>query len=217
MRHLFILALMLLFTGCYETHNKMLSTGEKPPMFFHTSSKASMDRFEFNTERFYFKFPSSRVSDFTERGGWSGMSHRDGNTIAFSLKDGVGYHISISTSYSPSKYGESDRAIENRDLAYLEMIKKKYNYPSSTKLYYETHGQENYGCRVNERIDKFNRYKMAFNCRKFNSQKTKSKSVVIVLTYSKPINPILAKEYTYEDLKQRAKRMLDSLYITDKW
>ena len=46
---------------------------------------------------------------------------------------------------------------------------------------------------------------------------TKAKKVHIRLTYNKPKNPSLAKEYTYEDFQQRAKRILDSLYIKDGW
>ena len=215
MRYLFLVSI-LIFTGCYESHNKMVSTGKKPPTFFRLIDKQFMDEFEFDTERFSFKFPTSKEKDFIERGGWRGMSLRDGKTISFGFKKGSVYNISISTNHKASEYGEIDRAIESRDLAYLEMIKKKYNY-GDTKLYYETHGQENYGCRVIESVDKFNRYTISFGCRKSNIEKTKSRRVAITLTYNKPINPILAQEYTYEDLKERAKRMLDSLVIKGDW
>ncbi len=91
-------------------------------------------------------------------------------------------------------------------------------------------GKENYPCFVSEIRDevrnkfgkKIVKYKILYRCYKFNPSRTKSKSVIITLTYTKAPNiptkyKTLAKEYTYKDLQSRAKRTLDSLYIKDGW
>jgi len=59
-------------------------------------------------------------------------------------------------------------------------------------------------------------------CSKFNPERTKTKNIIISFIYTrvpnlpKELEP-LAKEYTYEDLQRRSKRILDSLYIKDGW
>ena len=88
----------------------------------------------------------------------------------------------------------------------------------SINRHLEHYGKENYVCDVSETQEtKYNRFKKIYECYKFNSNRTKAKNVVVSLTYNKPNDPKLAKEYTYKDLQQRAKRMLDSLYIKDGW
>ena len=205
---------MFLFTGCYEEYNFIKNTRQLPPRFFKIPSKQRMDTILFETQRFSFRFPTVKEIDFKNNRMWEGATSQMGNSI--SVFNGL-YHISISTSYSPSKYGESDRAIENGTKKFRPQRTKTNGDIININTHIEYYGRENYPCVVSEHIDRFDRYRISYRCYKFNLKRTKSKNVLIRLTYSKPIDPILAQEYTYEDLKQRAKRMLDSLYITDKW
>ena len=91
---------------------------------------------------------------------------------------------------------------------------------------FKSYGKENYPCVVIE--DETKGFKNAikkgitYRCYRFNPSKTKAKDVLVSLTYTKAPNlptkyKSLEKEYTYEDLKRRTKRMLDSLYIKDGW
>ena len=85
----------------------------------------------------------------------------------------------------------------------------------------EYHGKEHYPCLVssNKTLSKKygDTYGIGYLCYKLNPSKTEAQEVVISLKYNKPVDPKLAKIYTYEDLKQRAKRVLDSLYIKSWW
>jgi len=61
-----------------------------------------------------------------------------------------------------------------------------------------------------------------YNCYKFNPARTIAKRVKIILVYTKVLSlsskyKTLAKEYTFQDLEKREKRVLDSLYIKDGW
>lgn len=161
--------------------------------------------------------------------------------IVQTLADGkgipAGYDIDISVSISP--YSAKDRALENGD---EEFISKKYKqgieerggtYYQNGRIYYinahiEKHGRENYACSETESYRgaengyPVETYIKNISCGKINSDRTKVKTVDIKLVYQKIPNLLeeyeeLAKDYTYENLQERAKRMLDSLYIKDGW
>ena len=220
-----LLVLIILLTGCGNSINSMVSTGKKPPLFFKMTDKRTMDNFVFDTQKFSFMFPTSRVSDFTQRGGWSGMTYRDGHGIAFEFKDGAGYHITVDTDYEPSKENAKiAKALENGTYKFRKQSSMKHQGSYTVGFinsHLEYHGKEHYPCLVSSQIvtyDKWgSKYKTGYSCYKLNSSKTKAKDVTISLIYNKPTNPTLAKQYTYADLKRRAKRMLDSLYIKDGW
>ena len=64
--------------------------------------------------------------------------------------------------------------------------------------------------------------KKSYDCYKFNPERTLAKRVLVDLIYTKSQKlperyQHLTQEYTYEDLQNRAKRVLDSLYIKDGW
>ncbi|CAA6825132.1 MAG: Unknown protein [uncultured Sulfurovum sp.] len=212
-----LMLVSLVLLGCGNSHNLLLSTGKKPPTFFSITDKRTMDSFVFNTKKFSFIFPTSKQSDFTGiRQGWRGASSRDGHSISLSFKNGSAYHITVSTSRNILEYTERERAIENHYISYL---RSNIRIDKNDKYYINRYGKENYLCTVMEytKIKNKNSKYVGYDCHKFNQDKTKYKKVHIRLTYSKPTNPTLAKQYTYSDLKRRAKRMLDSLYIKDEW
>lgn len=222
MKILTMLSFILLLVGCSGeqaahsiTKTQIAMSGNKPPAKYRVANLQTMKEYIFETKEFSFQLPNAKASDFSKMGGWWGASHRSGKTITSHLHPV--YHMDVSSSGNVLKYGDRARAVEQKDQSYITSVRKKYHYPQDTKLYYGTFGKENYNCMIKERKDKFNRYQASYDCYKFNPSKTKSISVTTVLTYTKPKDQKLAKEYTYQDLKNRAKRMLDSLYIKDGW
>ena len=216
MRKFVVFSLALLVTACTGNNiNYMTATGERPPLFFEVTDMGTMERFVFDTKLFSFKLPQAKPIDFTLGKGWHGMTYRDGHGI--SLGSMVG-DIDISTDYYPQKVTEYERAILQKNLQY---IKKHIRIDNHDKLYIKYYGKESYPCSVMEYTKSGKYYKnskfMGVKCYKFNPNKTKYQSVHIRLSYSKPLDPKLAKIYTYQDLKHRAKRMLDSLYIKSWW
>lgn len=225
----FIILLTVLLTGCSGskitdeiTSAQIAMSGNKPPAFFRIVNEETMKNYIFHTEDFSFQFPTAKPSDFTEMDGWSGMSINDGKTIAFGFKNSIIYHVSVSTSGNSLNYSERVKAIENNDIAYLRTRMPKrvkdngeiHNITLNTKRV----GKENYSCIVRESsIPKYNKYLISYGCYKVNPNNTKVLKVSVTATYNKPKDPTLAKKYTYEDLKRRAKRTLDSLYIKDNW
>jgi hypothetical protein len=184
-------------------------------------------------------FPEFKENDFKKMSHpWSIMTHQTGYAISINQTiDNKGivlsYSVNIDTTISP--YSEGDKALEEKD---EEALKEYYNsyvgkrfgngdivtIPSNIKHY----GKEDYGCIESESYrPAIGKYPVETNikhisCGKSNPQKTKIKRVNIRLIYQKfPSLPEefeeLVKDYTYEDLKQRAQRMLDSLYIKDGW
>lgn len=210
-----IIMTLFIFNSCTRSYvNYMTSTGKRPPLFFEVTDMDTMDRFVFDTKRFSFKLPKAKPVDFTLGKGWQGMSYRDGNGIVL---DSMAGNIDISTNYYPQKVTEYERAILQNNIQYFQ------NFFGANKFdtMYITHfGKESYPCLVTEYIQLNGGIKehiASYDCYKFNPIKTKFQSVTISLTYTKPLNPKLARIFTYEDLKQRAKRMLDSLYIKSWW
>jgi len=197
------------------------TSGNTPPASFAIANMETMRDYVFNTKDFSFYLPSAKQSDFTKMGGWDGMSMRDGKTIALGFTNSIVYHITVSTSGKVKKYGERERAIVNNDIKYL-----RNRFPKKTrkgKIYNINvgtirGGKENYPCIVRESYDpKYEKRKISYGCFKIDSTGLLKKGAGISLTYNKPKNPTSAKQYTYNDLKRRAKRMLDSLYIKDGW
>ena len=220
----FIISIIVLLTGCSGakiadeiTDAQIAMSGNKPPAFFRVVNEETMEDYIFHTEDFSFQFPTAKPSDFTDMGGWSGMSMNDEKTIAFGFKNSVVYHIAVSTSGNILKYSEKSKAIENHNEPYIRARYHKYH--PDTKVSIKKYGRENYDCIIIEdkNYNKWNKKDVTYSCYKFDSAKTKVKQVSISLTHNKPKDPKLAKEYTYEDLKRRAKRTLDSLYIKDGW
>lgn len=116
---------------------------------------------------------------------------------------------------------QRERAIETNNVKYL---RSKIKIDDTDKLYIKRFGKEQYLCTIMEYTDNQypNNQYSGYNCYKPNIKRTMIKKIHIRLTYSKsPDYPKetsdLIKDYTYEDLQERAKRMLDSLYIKDGW
>ena len=216
MKSLLMMLLTLILVGCALSSdaNYMIDTGKKPPAFFRIVDLDTMNNYVFDTRRFSFRLPQGKPIDFRDGKIWRGGSSRDGNSVGFFNGP---YHISISTDYYPQKLRAYQKAILNEDLNYFKEFFKRSKFE---KLYITHLGKESYPCLVKEFIHFNGGIKeliAVYGCYKFNPAKTKFQSVEISLTYTKPLDPKLAKLYTYEDLKHRAKRMLDSLYIKSWW
>ena len=226
-------------------HAEIAISGYKAPKFFHFSNVNDANHYMFHQKDFEIMMPQAKKNDWIEMEGWDGLfiNGKDNGfavgldqKVATSKGGWISYHISVSSSIG--KYTEEDKQLE---LANNEFFKKKYKKrvydfghghkeTSRINVHLKHFGKENYPCFVSEirdeTINKFGektvKYKIFYRCYKFNSSRTKSKSVIITLTYTKNPNlpakyKTLAKEYTYADLKRRARRMLDSLYIKDGW
>ena len=199
--------------------------GNKPPQFFKFTSPEKVERWYFETKDYEALPPKTYKKDWIKMRGWSGAS--DSCAIALSLegpytkKYGTVLRYNYEFSSWTDKYGKMERAIENGDIEY---IRSNIRIDPNDKLYIQRLGKENYLCTVMEYTKKHyegNKY-IGYSCYKFNSDKTKYKEVTIIFTYTKsPHLPAkyksLAKEYTFEDMLQRGKRVLDSLYIKDGW
>ena len=230
------------FTACSDKQlisrieqGTIAMSGNKPPRFYKIANVQTMKDYQFNMKDYTISPPLATMKDFTLLGGWKGAIHYEKDFTIY-LNAPLSYHISVSSSIG--KYTEEDKQLE---LANNEFFKKKYKKrvydfghghkeTSRINVHLKHFGKENYPCFVSEirdeTINKFGektvKYKIFYRCYKFNSSRTKSKSVIITLTYTKNPNlpakyKTLAKEYTYADLKRRARRMLDSLYIKDGW
>ncbi len=228
MRYPELLLIGFLLLGCSGeqmahgiTKVQIAMAGNKPPAFFKIANLKTMRGYVFNMKHYTIALPEAKTSDFTgldaysNKKAWRGATYY-GKDITLYL-EGY-YHIDISTDYYPQKVTEYERAILQKNLQY---IKKHIRIDNHDKLYIKYYGKESYPCSVMEYTKSGKYYKnskfMGVKCYKFNPNKTKYQSVHIRLSYSKPLDPKLAKIYTYQDLKRRAKRMLDSLYIKSWW
>jgi hypothetical protein len=216
------------------------------PMPFIYPSMENQNYIRCFEEQFCSLFPIMKDIDFKDKRYWSLMMYGLGSNfssgysmgIVQTLADGkgipAGYDIDISVSISP--YSAKDRALENGDEEFLRKYYNSYvgkitiNKEVEQKpLYLEHYGKENYPCEVREFLRPLGTYGMQvetyykrISCLKSNPKKTMAKTVSIELIYTKASTlpkelESLSKEYTYEDLQERAKRMLDSLYIKDGW
>ncbi|WP_373005281.1 hypothetical protein [Sulfurimonas sp.] len=203
------------FVNNYNSLSVSMS-GNKPPAFFTIDNLQTMEKYVFETEDVSFSLPSAREEDFTIMGGWYGVSARNGKTISMSLKK-QSYGVSVSTS-GVYDYTERNKAIDNTTIKYPNKRILKDGEIININVHTEFYGKENYACTVAQSMNpKFKKYKIGYRCYKSNLTKTKVKNVLLLLTYNQPNNLFLSKEYTYEDLQNRAKRVLDSLYIKDSW
>ncbi len=228
------MGMVLILSGC-STHdvsdvvdNALVATsGNKPPKFFAFASPYRANGYIMNHNDFTFMMPLTKEKDWTKMSGWHGAYIYGGIGVSIGNSDEskvgkyLGYGFNFSSSIS--KYSERARAVYTKDKNYIQYIRNHYKYKKSTKLYYETHGKENYPCIIKVYRDvKRGIITKNYDCYKFNPAKTRAKSVVTKLVYTKsPKLPTkyrsLANEYTYQDLQNRAKRVLDSLYIKDGW
>jgi len=224
MKYILLVLLSFSFIACSGNHVEhaiekgMIETsGNKPPASFEIANIETMRDYVFNTKDFSFSLPSAKQSDFTKMGGWDGMSMRDGKTIALGFKNSIVYHIELT--FDTFDYAQRERAVESNNISYIKNLYHRYN--PNTNISIQNYGKENYFCvRIEGIKDKYkypNKKKVSYKCYKFNSDRTKAKSVRVGLTYNKPKKQTLAKQYTYKDLQKRAKRTLDSLYIKDGW
>lgn len=214
------------------------------PMPFIYPSMENQNYIRCFKEQFCSLFPIMKDIDFKDKRYWGVMTSNDSYSIYTAenapinqqqaVNDYVNYSIHLSSYISP--YSAKDRALENGDEGFLRKYYNSYvgkitiNKEVEQKpLYVEHYGKENYSCEVREFLRPLGTYGMQvetyykrISCLKSNSEKTMAKTVGIELIYTKAKDlpkelETIAKDYTYEDLQQRAKRMLDSLYIKDGW
>ena len=220
MKKICLLIIALILHGCNGEHIantingiQVSMAGNKPPASFRVANLQTMKEYVFNLKHYTIAMPEAKAIDFIGN-TWQGFVHYNKDLV---LIHDPHYHISISTYYYPQKVGEYQKAILNKDLNYFKEFFKRSKFK---KMYFAHLGKESYPCLVTEYMHLNGGIKeliAAYDCYKLNPAKTKYQSVEISLTYSKPLDPKLAKIYTYQDLKRRAKRMLDSLYIKSWW
>lgn len=201
------------------------TSGNKPPQFFAFLSPDRANGYVMQHKDYSFIMPLTKEIDWSKMSGWNGAYIYGGIGIGIDNPDNknignlLGYSINVSSSVG--KYGEMQKAIESNDIEY---IRSHIRIDTNDKLRIEYLGKEDYICKVMEYTKK--NYKsskyIGYTCYKFNPSHTRYKSVNIKLIYTKSPNlpskyKKLAKEYTYQDLQNRAKRMLDSLYIKEGW
>jgi hypothetical protein len=226
-KYMLYIVLFFSFAGCSSNDIDYVLArvaGNKPPQFFKFTSPSYVNQWRFEHKNFVALPPITKEEDWKKMDGWDGAYIYGG--IAF----GVGKHragtkglmlgYGIVFSSFVAKYGKKEQALEEGNISY---IRSKIRIGKNDKLRIEHHGKENYICRVME----YNKPKqwqklISYRCYKFNPTRTKYKKVIIKLIYTKVPNlpakyKHLAKQYTYNDLKRRAKRMLDSLHIKDGW
>ncbi|HEY9129073.1 MAG TPA: hypothetical protein VIN02_04485 [Sulfurovum sp.] len=216
-----LLCSLLATTGCNSTNlaNSIDGTlaraaGNKPPAFFKVANVETMKDYVFNMNGYSIAMPTAKEIDFRKHDGWMGLTHYNKDITLY--LEGF-YHISVSTFRKSQSYTEKERELENGTRKFRPRRTKPKGDIININTHIEHHGNEKYPCIVSESLDRFKRYRIGYTCYKFNPSRTKAKRIHIRLTYTRPNDPTLVKEYTYKDLQNRAKRMLDSLYIKDGW
>ncbi len=235
-----LIIVLFLVTGCSYPHPNMLpygSNGEQKyddPIIKDTLMAMPIYTITFENQNFprchkkgfCALLPKLYKQDYSKPNkGWSLMSSSNGFSINAEFIDGwIDYSINMTS--STGKYQERERAFDKGEDKYLKnirIIKSKNGEITNLNLHLEYHGKENYPCEVGESINTLRGIRDKFYiCYKFNPERTMAKSVTITFIYTKsPKLPkkyqYLAREYTYEDLLKRGKRVLDSLYIKDGW
>ncbi len=226
MRFIYPVVAMIFVGGCsgeqiaHDINRVQIAmVGNKPPTSFKVANLQTMKDYVFNMDDYTIAMPGAKVTDFrgnSQYGGkkaWKGLTHYNKDITLY--LEGY-YHISVTAS-KVFEYGERERALENGTRNFPKQRTNPNVGIININVHREFKGKENYPCVVSSSISKSNKYRVGYRCYKFNKDRTKAKYVSIRLTYHKPTNPTLAKQYTFKDLKHRAKRMLDSLYIKDKW
>lgn len=233
-----IFIIVLLVSGC------SMKPGETATLNVFTSADRFNNYWMLKHKDYEARTPLAKDSDWGElwshrwnpQGGWDGGQSDSGHGLHLATKDDryLAYDIDFYVSISP--YSQADRALENGDEEFLRKYYNSYvgkitiNKEVELKpLYLEHYGKENYSCEVREFLRPLGTYGMQvetyykrISCLKSNPKKTMAKTVSIELIYTKAKDlpkelESIAKDYTYEDLQQRAKRMLDSLCIKDGW
>ena len=233
MRYIIFFFLVFSLLGCspkslenFVEKSLIATSGNKPPNNFKIANIETMRDYVFDMPDYSISLPSAKEEDFRLMNGWEGATINNKDLVLYPGQYGI-YHIHVTTSVY--KYEGSMKKIINQDLSYIQTspitkyMKHENGDENNIDIHYEIHGKENYNCLVSEDINKiYGKKIIGYNCYKTNISKTKIKEITIVLTYQKSPNFLkeyanLTKDYTYEDLQQRAKRMLDSLYIKDGW
>ena len=205
--------------------------GNKPAQFFYFRNMHDANSYVFDEKDYNVSMIPTYKKDWELMGPWNGAYIYGG--ISFGIenpdvsKEGlyIGYGINISSHIYPYNKTEDD-ALQRGDVEYFKKVYKS-GIDKNGKRYWinyhiEHHGQENYPCKVYETITPRGIHTKTYVCYKYNKEKTKAKRVVIEFIYTHSPNlpkryERLAKEYTYEDLLKRGKRVLESLYIKDGW
>ncbi|MDD3770582.1 MAG: hypothetical protein PHV10_08250 [Sulfuricurvum sp.] len=235
MKHLLLIGMILLISGCSKPYMSTIYPDDKQmilkdravdlPMPFYDLSMKSQDYPRCHKKGFCSLFPEFRESDFIKMNHpWNMMTDENGYSVGIeqTLPNGaivLDYSIQFSASILP--YTERERALEEKNIAYMKTSKTWIKPTDLVTI--EHHGKENYFCFVVETSEiKRGRKSKIYYCDKFNPERTITKHITINITYTcapnlpKELEP-LAREYTYEDLQKRSQRILDSLYIKDEW
>jgi len=209
------------------------------PMPFYDLSMKSQDYPRCHKKGFCSLFPEFRESDFIKMNHpWNMMTDENGYSVGIeqTLSNGaivLSYGIGFSSYITP--YTDADRALENGDEEFIRKyynsyVGKQYGNGDIVRIPFQIkhYGKESYPCTVTETYRPMGKgwntetYFKYIECSKFNPERTMAKGVGIKLIYTrvpnlpKELEP-LAREYTYEDLQKRSRRILDSLYIKDGW
>ena len=228
MKYLFLTIITLLFTACTTNdidYALARAAGNKPAQFFKFNTPSDANHYMFHHKDFDILMPETTKSDWIQMGGWNGAYIYGGIGVGLDIKEVRKYggvlSYGINMTSSIWKYENREREIEAHNVRYMRK-QTRWLKPDDI-LTIEHHGKENYPCVVIETAYSDRGVKKkSYDCYKFNPERTMAKRVLVSLIYSKsPKLPKkyqhLAKEYTYEDLFKRSKRVIDSLYIKDGW
>ncbi len=227
---------MIFLSGCSqrEITNSIDNTmsrmaGNKPTtsgsLIFPDAQTANS--YMFSNKDFQIVMPKTYSKDWKRMGGWYGSSRESGFIVRVRQTprgiDGNSNWVSyrFQSNSESGRYREIDKAIEDKDVGYLKS-NLRTAYPME-KLYMRNCGKENYPCMVTVSRNKSGIKKMiGYTCYKYNPSRTMVKQVHTKFTYvSVPSTSSevqnLKQIYTCDDLLQRGKRALDSLYIKDGW
>jgi hypothetical protein len=202
------------------------TSGNKPPQFFMFANPQTADNFTLEHKDFSVSTPSTYEKDWKKMLGWRGGFIYGGafySLAQYSSKEtgGIILDYTIEFTSSTTSYGEREKKIEEGNVVYIRNLKTWLK--ASDILTIKHHGKEDYPCIViTTKKPKQGIQEKIYSCYKFNSNRTRAKSVTVSIIYTKSPNlpkkyQHLAKEYTYEDLLKRSQRVLDSLYIKDGW
>jgi hypothetical protein len=233
MRYIIFFFLVFSLFGCspkslenFVEKSLIATSGNKPPNNFKIANIETMRDYVFDMPDYSISLPSAKEEDFRLMNGWEGATINNKDLVLYPGMYGI-YHIYVTSSVY--KYEDSERAAEYKNNEYLktdqtaQYRKHKNGEETNINVHYETHGKENYACIVtSSKHDEYGKKGTGYSCFKANKKRTLVKDISIRLTYQKSPNfpkeySDLTKDYTYEDLQQRAERMLDSLYIKDGW
>ena len=219
----------LLLLGCATNdidYTLARMAGNKQATFFAFDSVEEVNKWSFETKDYKALPPQTYKKDWELMSPWNGAYIYGGISFGIENQDEfevggtyVGYGINMTSSVW--KYEKREREIEANNVQYMRKL-IRWLKPSDI-LTIEHHGKENYPCVVIEMgYSDRGVKKKSYDCYKFNQERTLAKRVLVDLIYTKSQKSpeqykYLIQEYTYEDLQQRAKRVLDSLYIKDGW